>query len=223
MTHWTADTSAVALGAVVGIAAGLCTPQAVRLALAGGGVGTRQGRSFPPVAVALIVTLAAVTGALIGARFGLRACLPAYLLLAAIAPVLGAVDAAAHRLPNRVLLPAYPLAAVLLALAAWRAYDASALWRALAAGMLLFAVFLAVALVAAPGSLGFGDVKLAGLLGGFLGFLGWATVFLGMMIAFGLAALYVLIRSLVRREQRGRVLPLGPALLVGALAAVIVK
>lgn len=223
MAHWAADTPAVAVGAAVGIAAGLCTPQAVRLVLAEGEAGARQVRQLPPFAIALIVTLAAVTGALIGARFGLRACLPAYLLLAAIAPVLGAVDAAAHRLPNRVLLPAYPIGAVLLALAAWRSSDVSALWRALAAGMLLFAVFLAVALVAVPGSLGFGDVKLAGLLGGFLGFLGWATVFLGMMIAFGLAALYVLIRSLVRREQRGQVLPLGPALLVGALAAVIVR
>lgn len=66
-------------------------------------------------------------------------------------------------------------------------------------------------------------MKLAGLLGGFLGFMGWASVWLGLMIAFGVAALYVLFRSLVRHEQRGQVLPLGPALLFGTLAAVIVS
>ena len=223
MSHLTTDASAIALGAGIGLGAGLWAPRAVRIAFANGPDRGRPGKQLPRAAVALIVALAAASGALIGARFGLGACLPAYLYLAAIAPLLGTVDAATRTLPNRIVLPAYPLAVMLLGFAAWRIGDAGALWRALAGGMLLYATFLAVALVAPPGSLGFGDVKLAGLLGGFLGFVGWMAVWLGMMIAFGLAALYVVVRLLVRHGQRDQMVPLGPALLVGSLVAVIVS
>lgn len=223
MSHLTTDAQAIALGAAVGTGAGLWAPRAVHIAFANGPDPGRRGKRLPRAAVALIVALAATTGALIGARFGLEAPLPAYLYLVAIAPVLGAVDAATRTLPNRIVLPAYPLAVALLGFAAWRIGDAGALWRALAGGVLLYVIFLAVALVATPGSLGWGDVKLAGLLGGFLGFVGWMAVWLGMMIAFGLAALYVVVRLLVRRAQRGQMVPLGPALLIGSLVAVIVS
>jgi leader peptidase (prepilin peptidase)/N-methyltransferase len=221
MSHLTADASAIALGAAVGFGAGLWAPRAVRLATANGRDDEHPEKRLPWAAVVLIVALAAVAGALMGARFGLEARLPAYLYLAAIAPPLGAVDAATRTLPNRIALPAYPLAVALLGFAAWRIGDAGALWRALAGGVLLYAIFLVIALVAPPGSLGWGDVKLVGVLGLFLGFLGWVTVWRGMMIAFGLATLYVVVRALVQRGRRGQALPLGPALLLGSLAAVI--
>lgn len=156
MNHLTIDAPVVVLSACVGLAAGLYAPRAAqRTANEAGAVGERRAAHASGWLVAI---LGATFGSLVGARFGLSARLPAYLYLAAIAPALGAADATAHRLPNRVLLPAYPIAAVLLAFAAWQLGDASPLWRALAAGTLLFTVFLAVALVAAPGSLGFGDV-----------------------------------------------------------------
>lgn len=223
MSHLTADVPAVAVGAAVGVAGGLYAPRALQLAMADGPDGGSPRGELPRVGVALIVAFAAAAGALIGARFGLEAHLPAYLYLVAITPALAAVDAMTHTLPNRVVLPAYPLSVALLAFAAWRSGDSGALWRALLGGALLYAVFLAVALLAPPGSLGWGDVKLAGALGLFLGFLGWATVWRGMMISFGLAALYVVLRMPVRHSQRGQALPLGPALLVGSLAAVIVS
>lgn len=220
MSHLTGEAPAVLLGAAVGTASGLYARRALDRTI---GKNRRDGNELTaarPAPSWLLGIVGAVFGAAIGARFGTRADLPAFLYLAAIAPVLGAIDAATRRLPDRVLLPAYPLTVVLLGFAAWRNGDAGALWRALLAAALLFAVFLAVALVA-PGSLGFGDVKLAGVLGLFTGFLGWSTVWLAMMAAFGLAAVYVVVRALVRRGGRGRVLPLGPALLLGTLIAVI--
>ncbi|WP_143765324.1 prepilin peptidase [Catenulispora acidiphila] len=219
----TTDAPAIALGAAVGTVGGLYAPRAVRLAIAKGPDGDSSADGLPRVVAALIVTSAAVAGALVGARFGLQARVPAYLYLAAITPALAAVDATTHILPNRIVLPAYPLTVALLAFAAWRASGPGALWRALAAGALLYVIFLAVALVAPPDSLGWGDVKLVGLLGLCLGFLGWKTTWRGMMLAFGLAALCVMVRLLVRHEQRSHALPLGPALLLGSLAAVIIS
>ena len=221
MSHLTADAPAIALGAGVGLAAGTYTPWAVRRAQRDAAERDRPDLAYASTPGWLIAILAAAFGSLVGARFGLTAGLPAYLYLAAIAPTLAAVDAAVHRLPDRVLLPAYPVGMVLLAFAAWRMDDGGPLWRALLAGALLFVLFLAVALVAPTGSLGFGDVKLSGLVGGYLGFLGWNTLLRGMTIAFVSAAVYVLARRLVRRDQHGQLLPLGPTLLFGTLVAVI--
>ncbi|WP_194896880.1 prepilin peptidase [Catenulispora pinisilvae] len=170
----------------------------------------------------LAAILGAGFGALVGARFGLSACLPAYLYLAALAPPLAVADATTRRLPNRILLPAYPIGAALLAFAAWRVGETSALWRAVTAGTVLYVVFLAVAL-AAPGALGFGDVKLSGLVGGFLGFLGWSTLLRGMTIAFVSAAVYVVTRAVAWHRLSGQALPLGPALLFGTLLAVVLS
>ncbi|WP_194920156.1 prepilin peptidase [Catenulispora rubra] len=221
MSHLTTSTPAIALGTCIGLAAGLYGPRAARRSAGRSGPG--GARPAAPAAFDwLVPILGAGFGALVGARFGVSARLPAYLYLAALAPVLGAADAATKRLPNRVLLPAYPIVMVLLAFAAWRAGETSALWRAVAAGTALYGLFLVVALVVAPGSLGFGDVKLAGLLGLFIGFLGWATVWIALMIAFGSAALYVVLRALLRRGPRIQTLPLGPVLLLGSLVAAIV-
>jgi leader peptidase (prepilin peptidase) / N-methyltransferase len=219
MSHLTASAPAVALGACIGLGASLYAPRVARCtAREAGPDGARQAL---PAFGLLAAILSAGFGALDGARFGLSASLPAYLYLAALAPLLGVADATAKRLPNRVLLPAYPIAAALLAFAAWQAGETSALWRAVAAGTVLYALFLAVALAAASGSLGFGDVKLSGLVGGYLGFLGWDTLLHGMTIAFASAAVFVVVRRLVRRGLHDQLLPLGPALLFGTLVAVI--
>jgi leader peptidase (prepilin peptidase)/N-methyltransferase len=111
----------------------------------------------------------------------------------------------------------------LLALAAWQSgHGYGPLWRALAAAAVLYAAFLGLALAAPPGSLGWGDVKLVGALGLLLGYLGWLTVWFGMAVSFGLAATYIVVRGLLH-VGRGQTIPLGPALIVGTLVAVIVS
>lgn len=221
MSHLTLNAPAIVLGAGVGVAAGLYAHRTLRQAAPEGDGDQGTAVRLPGWLLALI---GGVSGALIGARFGMQARLPAYLYLVAIAPALGAVDATTRKLPNQILLPAYPASASLLGFAAWRVGDATTLWRSILAGTLLYVVFLTVALVAPRGSLGWGDVKLAGLLGLFAGFLGWKTLWLAMMVAFGTAAAYVVVRQLVRREakaSRGQTVPMGPALLLGTLVAVI--
>jgi leader peptidase (prepilin peptidase)/N-methyltransferase len=219
MSQLTADVPAIVLGAGVGVTGAFYAHHTLRQAMADDESHGSFARTVP---MWLLSAISGLSGALVGSRFGMQARLPAYLYLAAIAPVLAAVDAATRKLPDRILLPSFPVAVALLGFAAWRGYDAELLWRGVLAGALLFAVFLLLALVSPPGSLGLGDVKFVGLLGLFLGFLGWSTVWLGMMIAFGLAATYVGVRALTRCGPRNGMLPLGPALLVGTLLAVVV-
>ncbi|SEP17813.1 prepilin peptidase [Trujillonella endophytica] len=157
--------------------------------------------------------------ALTALRPGPSAELPAFLLLAVVAVLLAVVDLQHRLLPDRVVLPS--LAGVALLLAGAAAVDAA--WpqfgRALLGAAVLFAVFLAMALLV-PGQLGMGDVKLAALLGLALGWLGWPAVLLGALAAFVVQALVALLLLAARRVTLRSALPFGPAMLLGAAVAI---
>ena len=205
---------------------------AVVAALLGLGVGLladRAARRFPwtPVeadrggAVPAPVTAVAtgVLFALVATRFGPAWELPAYLLLAGVAVLLALIDLRHHLLPDRVVLPAIAAGAVLLALAGAIEGDGRAILRALIAAVILFVVFLVLALLA-PSGLGMGDVKLAALLGLHLGWLGWNAVVLGAAAGFVVQAVLALLLLASRRIGLKGELPFGPAMLLGAALAI---
>ena len=64
--------------------------------------------------------------------------------------------------------------------------------------------------------MGFGDVKLAGVLGLFLGFLGWAPLVVGAAAAFLLGGVFGIVLLIAGRAKRGRAIPFGPWMVVGA-------
>jgi leader peptidase (prepilin peptidase)/N-methyltransferase len=81
------------------------------------------------------VTLASVTACLfelLAWRVGVRPELPAYSALAAVGVPLAAIDVLEQRLPAKLLMPAYPIVAALLALAAIAEHDGTAILRSLA-------------------------------------------------------------------------------------------
>jgi leader peptidase (prepilin peptidase)/N-methyltransferase len=65
-----------------------------------------------------------------------------------------------------------------------------------------------------------GDVKLAGLLGLFLGWLGWDALVLGAAAGFVVQAAVALVLLAARRIGLRGELPFGPAMLAGAAAAI---
>ncbi|WP_249523816.1 hypothetical protein [Modestobacter marinus] len=71
------------------------------------------------------------------------------------------------------------------------------------------------------GGLGMGDVRLAGLRGLYLGWLGWPVVVAGFFLGCLLQAVVGLTLLAARRVDRRTGLPFGPALLGGALAAAL--
>ncbi|MGY1695430.1 MULTISPECIES: prepilin peptidase [unclassified Geodermatophilus] len=205
----------------------------VAVALAGAGVGhlvDRAAARFPwprPATVGAVLggrggaaprgVLEAATAALFALaalRFGPTAELPAWLWLATAGVLLAVVDLRERLLPNRVVLPALAGGAALLCLAAVAGGAWDALLRAVLAAAALFAVYLTMALVS-PG-LGMGDVKLAALLGLYLGWLGWPAVVLGALAGFVLQAVVALALLATRRIGLRGELPFGPAMLAGA-------
>jgi leader peptidase (prepilin peptidase)/N-methyltransferase len=161
----------------------------------------------------------AVVSALVAVRFGLVWELPAFLALAGVAVFLALIDLRHHLLPDRVVLPAIAAGAVLLALAGAVEGNVSAVVRAGVAAVVLFAVFLVLALIA-PSGLGMGDVKLAALLGLYLGWLGWNVVVLGAAAGFVVQAALAVVLLAARRIGLKGELPFGPAMLLGAALAI---
>jgi leader peptidase (prepilin peptidase)/N-methyltransferase len=221
------------VGAVVGLTAGAFVPlTAYRLAVSRempvrsacehceaplGWWGSRCRACGRALAVPWWVTAlaGAVVGGGLGWRLGLGVALVPYLLLGALGVLLAVIDLACKRLPNVLVEPAIPAGAVLLAVADW-----TSLGRAGLAAAALGGVYLVLWLLPG-GGIGLGDVKLAVLLGLFLGWLGWGEVLAGALLPFllhGPVALVLLIGGRVGRRSR---LPFGPAMLAGAWLAIV--
>lgn len=141
--------------------------------------------------------------------------LVAYLYLAAITVALGLIDLDVHKLPNRIVLPAYLVAGVLFLAASVLSGEYSALVRAGIGMAALFVLYFVMA-VTYPGGMGLGDVKLAGVLGIFLGWTGWGALVVGAFSAFLLGGLYAIALILFKRANRKSGIPFGPWMLAGA-------
>ena len=175
----------------------------------------RIGARYP-----LVELLTAALFAVMALRFGLDPVLPAFLYLAAVGVALALIDLDHKRLPDALTLPSYPVAVALLAVAALLGSDGS--WvRALLGGLAMFAVYF-VLCFAYPAGMGFGDVKLSGVLGLHLGWIGWGAWCVGLFLGFLLGALFGLGLIVARRGGRKTAVPFGPFMLAGALAAVLV-
>ncbi|GGN36723.1 leader peptidase (prepilin peptidase)/N-methyltransferase [Actinoplanes campanulatus] len=173
--------------------------------------GTRISARYPLVEAGTAVLFAAVA-----ARFGWSWELPAYLYLAAVAIALAMIDLDVMRLPNKIVLPSYGVAVALLAPVSLAAGSPGDLLRGALAAVLLYLVYRVLAIW----GMGGGDVKLAPLLGFYLGWLGWNAVTVGAFAAFllgGLVGGVLLALKLVSRKTR---VPFGPYMLAGAFLAV---
>jgi leader peptidase (prepilin peptidase)/N-methyltransferase len=138
---------------------------------------------------------------------------------------LAVIDARTMRLPDRIVIPLYGIGAAGLGLAALLAHDAAALRHLAAALGSAAAAFVLFYLIAMFGPMGYGDVKLAGVIGLYLGWLGVAPVFTGLFLGTVSAALVALtvvaVRSARRMTWRRLELAYGPYLLFGAWTAVL--
>ena len=162
----------------------------------------------------------AVATGLVGWAVGPVPAVAAFLAVTVAGAPLVLADRRRLRLPDRLVLPAALLALLALAVAAGCEADPGRLARAAGAAAAVAAGYLALSL--APGAaLGLGDVKLAGLLGLPLGWLGWQAALAGAVLPHLIAgplAAALLASGRARRHTR---IAFGPALLGGALAALL--
>lgn len=126
------------------------------------------------------------------------------------------IDVDVHRIPNRILLIWAPVQAISLLWATWVVGDWWLLLHCLLGAVVFGGVFLLLALSA---TMGMGDVKLAAICGGLLGFVGWPGAVLQAMVIGSVlgAVIAVVVR---RRQGPGSWMPYGPAIVAGTLVAV---
>ena len=141
--------------------------------------------------------------------------LVAFLYLAAISIALAIIDIETHKLPNVIVLPGYLVGVALLGTAALLQGDLVALGRMAAGAGILFVFYFVLAFIS-PRGMGMGDVKLAGVLGLFLGSLGWGQLAVGAGSAFVLGGLFSIILLITKRAGRKSGIPFGPWMLLGA-------
>ncbi|MFC0680720.1 prepilin peptidase [Lysobacter korlensis] len=151
---------------------------------------------------------------------GAALALAAYLYLAAISVALAAIDLDVSRLPNKIVLPGYPVGAVLLGASALLTGEPIRLGTAAIGMAAMFGLYLILAL-SYPGGMGLGDVKLAGVLGLFTGWLGWAPLLVGFLLAFLLGGALSLALLATRRATGKTGIPFGPWMLAGAWGGIL--
>lgn len=167
-----------------------------------------------------IAATMALTFAALAWRFAGHAELPAYLYLAAVGSLLAFVDVMVKRLPDRFTLPSYLIGPALLSVALLTGGRPVRLGHALIGLAVLWALYAGQHLVA-PGAIGWGDVKLSGVLGLYLGWLGAPAWWLGVLAGFVLGGLYAAGLLIARRGSRKTEIPFGPFMLAGALVGIL--
>lgn len=155
-----------------------------------------------------------------GARWGLTAELPAFLGLVLCGIALAVADIRCGRLPDVMVAVLAVSGMALLGVAALVHHDFDSLLRAVAVAATAGAVLLVLALLW-PAELGFGDVKVGGVLAFYLGWLGWPQVILGMATGFLVAAVVAVGLLLAGRRTLRDDLPLGPFLMLGAWITIV--
>jgi leader peptidase (prepilin peptidase)/N-methyltransferase len=147
---------------------------------------------------------------------------PALIVWAYLVPVgvaLAVVDWRTRLLPTKVIAPSYAVVVLLTLVAALVSGDWDSLIRAgwgwLVAGVTFFVLWFVY-----PRGMGYGDVRLSGLLGIALGYLGWGELLTGIYAGFLIGGVGGLLLSLLRIVDR-KAYPFGPFMLVGAVVGVL--
>jgi leader peptidase (prepilin peptidase)/N-methyltransferase len=159
-----------------------------------------------------------VSAAAIGLMLGWDVSLLVVLPLVPIGVALAVIDWRTRLLPTRLIAPAYAVTVVAV-LVAWMvdSRDVQDLGRT-ALGWLIYGGMFFLLWFIYPRGLGYGDVRLSGVLGLALGWVGWAELLLGIWSGLLLGGILGGLLSLVTRR---RDYPFGPFMLAGALLGVV--
>jgi leader peptidase (prepilin peptidase)/N-methyltransferase len=184
--------------------------------------GIATDRTFPsiredwgrtPLVAVVTATLFAATPAVVAVDWSL----PAYLWFVAVTVTLTLTDLDTKLIPNRILYPGTVVGTVLLV--GGGLIEGGPVVRAMGGGALYFVLLFVLALIA-RGGFGFGDVKLAFLLGLFTTYQSWDTLIVAIFAAFLLGGLVSLLLVVFRIRSRKDAIPFGPYLVIGAYLAI---
>lgn len=157
--------------------------------------------------------------AVISPRLGL---IPGLCLLAAACLMLALIDIATYTLPDKIVAAAAVIAVGTVSVdAAIYGIDDGQLVRTVLSTLSWLLVFAIPWLVTGGKGMGFGDVKLAPILGFTLGWIGWGTSLVGLFAGFALGTLIGLVVLLkTGGVRRGKTIPYGPFMVTGAFVGI---
>ena len=195
----------------------------VQPGLFGGDPAAERRRRWIAVEVATIAVFAAF-----GTRYGTSSVTIPLLLLGAFLVTVSATDLEHLRIPDRVTFPVLAASLPLLVVVSVQHHVPRSLWAALFGAVVYFAL-LFLPHLAYPRGMGFGDVKMALVLGLYLGWLGWTPtdgllrsfrfVLYGLVVGCAIGVAFGLAHAAVTK-RRGE-FPFGPALAVSCAVIAI--
>jgi leader peptidase (prepilin peptidase) / N-methyltransferase len=166
---------------------------------------------------------ALITGALFGAvadHFGADVLVAPFCLFFALLVSVSMTDLTHRLVPRWVIYPSLALIVPLLLVTSAVDHRWHSLDGAVVAGAVAFALFFVVWWFV-PRGMGFGDVRLAGVIGLVVGYLSLLHAYVAFLAGFLVGLLFGLVLLLVTRSGRRTAIPFAPSLCVGAVIAVL--
>lgn len=148
--------------------------------------------------------------------------LPAFVFLGILGIQLARIDIMLHLLPNALVLLLLLGGIALLAASTIAGGLWSNLLNACAGGAILFAIYLALALIS-PKGIGMGDVKLAAPIGLYLGYLGWTQLLYGGLLGFIVGGIVSAILVRLGRGNKPAEVAYGPSMLAAAIMVILIS
>ena len=177
--------------------------------------GTPISKRYP-----LVEALTALLFGAMAARFGLDAALPAFLVLTAFLVALSGIDFDTFLLPKKLVWPAFFAGIVLLGGACLAEGDARGAAEAAAGSAIAFGILFLIHFIS-PKGMGFGDVRLAAVLGLHLGYLELPLVGVGLFLSFLVASVVGVGLMITKKRGRKDRVPFGPFLAIGSGLAIL--
>ena len=165
----------------------------------------------------ILATVALFAGTAL--RFGPDWVVPAYLVFFVCLVSVSVIDSQRQIIPNRIVYPTIFASIPLLALAAVAGGEWDRFWHALLGATLAWLALLVIHVIQ-PSGMGFGDVRLAFVLGLFLGWINLSHVVTGLFLGVLLISVVGLVLALLRLRSLQEHIAFGPFLAAGSTLAV---
>ena len=165
----------------------------------------------------IVVTVALFAGA--GLRFGADWVVPAYLVFFLCLVSISVIDSQRQIIPNYIVYPTIFASIPLLALAALVEGEWDRFGHAMLGATLAWLVLFVIHMIS-PGGMGFGDVRLAFVLGLFLGWINLSHVVTGMFLGVLIISVVGVVLAVLRLRSLQEHIAFGPFLAAGSTLAV---
>jgi leader peptidase (prepilin peptidase)/N-methyltransferase len=172
------------------------------------------------VPVAAMYPLATALSGLMVWAFGLDWVLVSLIPFVIFLSAMTVIDLRELRIPDRLTKPAAMAVVPLLALGLLSDWNGISLVRALV-GALAMGAFYFILFFIYPAGMGFGDVKLAPIIGAQLGFFGWIPEVRGLIAAYLIVGPVAILLLIFGRAHAKTGFPFGPFMATGAVVALV--